>query len=410
MTLFYIPLESYAARYTLQWSAPVTGWLERNWVKAGIQYHRVDPGFTPREIKHGSVVDGVGRSLYCFDQIRMLLDLAEAGQITDNDVIYFDDFWTPGLEALPYAFHLMGIKPKMYAFLHAQSVDEFDFTHPMRGWMRHFEQGIAAALDGIFVCGPCLQDLVVFGGIAPREKVHVTGHPFNSEEVMERMPVDYAQFVKGVLLNEEPARENKVIFSSRWDSEKNPKFFLAVADRVLNEYPELDAKFVVCTSAAKLRSNDRMNVEALYNSMEAYPDNIILKQGLTKEQYYEELCTAKVQMNTADQDFVAITLLEASVAGTYPIYPYFRSFPETFDRQPGFMYTRLDEDEAAMMVGDVLSRDDLWTAPAIRSRQWLHTRFDTSWVRQLVIMGLLEGGPIIHSPYDIPGRPGYLCQ
>ena len=383
--LYYCPLEAYKERYTMQWSAPQTGWLERNWIKANIPYIRIDEVKTleePKPITTGCVLDAVGRSQHCFQQINQLLQLAEEKKITNDDCIYFDDFWHPGIEALPYAFSLLGIKPKMYAFLHAQSVDEFDFTYPMRSWMRYFEKGIGKVLDGIFVCGPCLKDLVVFGGIAPSEKVYVTGHPFCSEEVRERMPTQKVE-----------QREPHIIFSSRWDSEKNPHFFLDVAHAVIKQRPR--AKFIVCTSAKTIRSNDPANIQHLKNSTLKYPGNIILKENLTKEQYYAELWKAKIQMNTADQDFVAITLLESSVAGCYPIYPYFRSFPETLRQDSKYMYERLDLNQAAKKVVEILDRDDLWSEEQIQQRSWIHTRFDTAWTRMINVME----GKSIDDPY-----------
>ena len=385
--LYYCPLESYKERYTMQWSAPITGWLERNWIKNNTPYQRID-GYQsrPSSIKTGCVLDAVTRSMFCFSQIEQLLILAEEGKITNQDIIYFDDFWHPGIEALPYAFHMFKIKPKMFAFLHAQSVDEFDFTYPMRHWMRFFEKGIAATLDGIFVCGPCLRDLVVFGGIAPKEKVYITGHPFCSQEVRERMPSTNSFII---------SRKPHVIFCSRWDSEKNPQFFIEVAKRVIRNKP--NAHFIICTSSEHIRSNDINNIEILRDAILEYPNQIILKENLSKEEYYIELCQAKIQMNTANQDFVAITLLEASVAGCYPVYPYFRSFPETFRYDPQYMYKHLDLNDAVQKVLYILNRDDLWTAEEITNRAWIHTRFDSSWRRMLQVM---KGQPI-DNPYLI---------
>lgn len=403
--LYYVPLEGYRERYTYQWSRAKEGWLERNWIKAGVDYRRIEGSVTarlgiqasPNTIKTGSVVDGVGRSAFCFNQIMELLSLAECGHIKNSDAIFFDDFWTPGIEALPYAFHLLGIKPRMYAFLHAQSVDEFDFTHPMRSWMRPIETGFANALDGIFVCCPTLQDLVVFGGIAPREKVHITGHPFSSEEVMERMPIKYRDYMssqKTTPLAEttaklyNPNRKNQVVWSSRWDSEKNPDFFIDVALSVING-TKCDAKFIVCTSASQLRSNNPSLITFLKSAIKAHPDRIELRENLTKEEYYAILCESKIQFNCANQDFVAITLLEASVAGCYPIYPYFRSFPETFlwNKGMGYMYPHLDPVAATAMICDVCSWQHMWTKEEIQRRSWIHRRFDTSWIRQLNKMG-----------------------
>ena len=396
MTLYYLPLEAYEARYTKQWAAPKTGWLESRWAEADVNYVRVegDVSSEPRTIKTGVVLDAVGRSTFCFSQIAKVLAMAERGEVKDSDVIYIDDFWTPGLEALPYALGLMGIRPRMYAFLHAQSVDEFDFTHQFRHWMRHVERGYGEFLDGIFVCCPTLKDLVVMGGIAPRSKVHVTGHPFNSDEVMSRMPSWYrSQMKDGTTLELGDGgmkRKNQVVWSSRFDAEKNPRFFLQVVEKCIKEnVSDGDIKFVVCTSSPKLRSNDSRALAELDRMLKKYPDHLELKENLTKEEYYATLCESKVQMNHAAQDFVAISLLEANVAGCYPVYPYFRSFPETFLHRPGYMAAYLDAQDVCRQLQAVLSTDkDLWSAEAIKSRQWIHSRFDSSWLRMLKVMGV----------------------
>ena len=425
--LYYLPLEGYQERYTLQWSAPKAGWLERRWREEGIEYIRID-GASPntvRTIKAGCVLDAVGRSNFCFSQISKLLELAENGEIKNSDTILLDDFFTPGIEALPYAFSLMGLKPKMYAFLHAQSVDQYDFTRPMMKWgIRHFERGIASILDGIFVCCSTLKDCVVnggrlthvngtneqvdfegvhVGGLCGPEKVFITGHPFASDEVMERMPEWYRIFRDPVrylkLIGESgvsqyqpyPSRKNQVIWSSRWDKEKQPELFLGAVDRVLAKEPY--TKFVICTSARKLRSNDPSLLKLLSDYIDKYPNNIELKEGLSKEAYYAILCESKVQTNMALQDWVAISLLEASVAGAYPIYPAFRSFVETFRNDSQFLYTPWKLDEAADKMVAILNRNDLWTYEAIQGRSWIHTRFDSAYKRQLQIMGILLGTP-----------------
>lgn len=377
--LFYLPLEPYKARYSFQWSAPVTGWLERRWIEAGIKYHRIDgESFSEGEIKTGCVLDAVGRSKFCFSQISQLLGLAEGGGISDDDILFLDDFWLPGFSALPYAFSLLGIKPKIYAFLHAQSVDEFDFCHPFRHWMRHFEKGMAEVMSGIFVCCQGLKDEVVLGGIAPKEKVVVTGHPFASDEVRERMP-------------KEPLdRQDHVVWSSRWDKEKNPDFFLRVAKRVIKQLPWV--QFIICTGSKSIRSNDASLLSLLEKARQDHPDNIILLENLTKEQYYQVLCRAKIQVNTAQQDWNPITLQEASVAGCYPIYPYFRSMPNCFQHQMEFLYGHLDEQHMTDKIISVLLKTDLWTPEAVKSREWLHTQFDTSWIRMLKVMGLTPAG------------------
>jgi glycosyltransferase involved in cell wall biosynthesis len=400
--LFYCPLESYKERYTYQLSAPGTGWLERHWIEDGIPYVRVNSLWqeqAPDSIGQGQVLDAVRRGKTACGQVRVLLDCLAQGAITSEDVIYFDDFWHPGLEAMPYAFHLTGVRPRMYAFLYAQSVDRFDFTYPMRHWMRHFERGIGEVLDGIFVATPTLKDLVVAGGIAPPEKVHVVGLIFDTEEVLSRMPRPYRDWRNYVEGARPPERKNRVVFSSRWDQEKNPEVFCRIAQEVWDEDP--DVEFVVCTSADRLRSNCPHLLDLARAMTERRPKFTILS-NLTKEEYYAVLCGSKVQLNTADQDWISFTLLEAVVAGCWPVYPNTRSFPETFQGSMKFLYPHRDPKAAAGRILAVLEDKCLWELNSVEARLWIANRFDSTWQRMLQVMGFgrfsVRGGSSLFDP------------
>jgi len=376
--LYYCPLENYPERYTMQWSAPKTGWLERNWIKAGIPYERIDSRDNEKgndRIKTGLVLDMERRTSHCFSQVEQLIYKAVSHLITDDDIIYFDDFWHLGIEALPYTFHQLGITPKMYAFCHAQSVDEFDFTYPMRHWMRDFEKGIGKILSGVFVNSNLLKQLLIEVGVGTEETVHVIGHIFCEEEVRERYP------------NELPPKENTVIFSSRWDDEKNPLFFLEVVEKVMQK--RQDIKFIICTSQEQLRTNNPANLKGLQKVMKQYPNNLFLKEGLSKEEYYMELLKAKIQINTASQDWISIALLEASVAGCYPLYPYYRSFPQAFRNEAKYMYYLFvpkAAEAAAHKISKIIDTPEWWDKNQIEARAWIHRRHNLSWARMINIM------------------------
>ncbi len=385
--LYYCPLECYKERYTMQWSAPKTGWLERNWNEFGIDYRRIDSlsSLTPIDaVKHGVVLSPNIRTRHTFEQTIQLVDMLCAGTITDDDVIYFDDFWHPGIEALPYTCDQLGIHPKLFAFCHAQSVDQYDFTYRMRRWMRSFEIGIGHIMSGIFVNSDLLRTLLLDAGIGAESTVHVIGHIFSEDEVRSRFP-------KRI-----PARQNSVVFTSRWDDEKNPMLFLKIVKQYLQHYDKWIV-FKVCTSAPKLRSNNPQNLTELRSVMRRYPDHVLLLEGLSKEDYYVELLKAKVQINTASQDWVSIALLEASVAGCWPLYPNFRSFPQAFRGDNKYMYKVSSIDDACSKLYSImsLSNNDGWSEQAQKSRAWIHTRHNLSWARMINIMA---GEAIINTP------------
>ncbi len=363
--IIYVPLEPYKERYTYQLSAPKIGWLERNWINFKIDYIRIEGQSLTNTIQFGSVLDACGRGYWACFQIAKLLEMLNKKEITEEDVIYFDDFWHPGISALPYAFHLLNIKPKMYAMLHAQSIDIYDFTYSMRHWMRHFEIGIGKILDGIFVTSTCLKDLCLYAGIGNSDTVHITGLPYNSEEVKERFTANIQ-------------RKKQVIYSSRWDKEKCPDFFLKVVEYCLQR--RRDIIFVITTSSKKLRSNSFILLDSLNRALEQYPKNLILQEGLSKEEYYRNLLESKIQINTANQDFVSWTLLEATTAGCRPLYPYYLSFPEALGYRDDLMYIKGDIKDAG---NKILKYIDV---PIQEDYKWIYQYYDTSWKRMFDIM------------------------
>lgn len=367
--LFYIPLEPYPERYTSLLSS-YKGWFESRLLENDIPYMRVEGTSLNKTIKYGQVLDACGRGFWALEQTKELLKFLNDGHITEEDCIYFEDFWHPGIEALPYAFHLTDIKPKMFALLHAQSVDPHDFTRPMRYWMRDFEKGIAKILDGIFVTSTCLKDMLLDCEVGTPDKIHITGLPYNSRMVR-------AYFPKEGTFSE---RKKQVIFSSRWDKEKNPDFFLKVVDKFRLIDPSV--KFVITTSQKFLKSNNNRLLEKLRHYLCLY-NNLELRENQTKEQYYRNLLESEVQFNCADQDFVSWTLLEALTCGCKPCYPNYLSFPEVLNYSEMWMYEKGNVDSAVEALRRIL---DIKYLPDTKSFPVFYEPFDLSWLRMIEVM------------------------
>ncbi len=135
--VFYFGLEPLKARYTYQ--------LCKEWMPATfkpyakqLKFVEIDGEFdADQEIKVGAVLDAIGRGKYSLTQCQTFLQKIYNDEVKSGDIIFLQDYWTPGLDAIWYALDLYGIDVKVYAMLHAQSVDEYDFTYPMANWMRH---------------------------------------------------------------------------------------------------------------------------------------------------------------------------------------------------------------------------------------------------------------------------------
>lgn len=346
--LYYVPLEPYPSRYTMQWSAAKTGWLEKKWIEHNVDYRRIEGTSADNSLGSGAVLNPVTRAKWAFAQSIKLIELVEAKVIHDDDCIYFDDFWHPGLEQLKYTLELNHIEPTLASFCHAQSVDKWDFTYRMRDWMRPIETGFTRIYDYVFVNNPILQEMMDnINTEHPRycdQKVRSVGHVFDSEEVRAR--ADY--------YTTDVPKEQRVVYSSRLDHEKNPHFFLDVVEIFIRKHTPYDIRFVIC-SGTELRSNDHTVIHRIRHMEKKYPGYFSVKENLTKEQYYHELRRAEFHISTSRQDWISFCLLEALSLDCYPIYPCYRSFPDAFGKFAGHLYPYPELNPDPELLADELS-------------------------------------------------------
>lgn len=312
-TTHLLPLESYKSRYT---EYLATWELEAFTADKtlSVKQHLPQP-VTALSISTGEVLDSLMRPMWAMDQIRLLL--TEPSPFLGR--IYFSDFFHPGLEALPYSRKTF----KASAFCWAQTFDRFDFTRKFIEWMRPWELFASQVYSRVFVASTLLADLIMSAMPWMSKKLLVTGLPFNSTHVRQQVDLTYL-----------PDDEFDVVYSSRWDWEKNPGFFVDLVEAMP------DVTFAVCTGHPALRSNSSEGQNAITKLywLANRRKNVRVFTGLTKGQYYAILCRSRVQFNCAFQDWVSFTLLEALSFGCYPLYPNERSFPEALDHVDEFLY------------------------------------------------------------------------
>lgn len=326
--LFYFGLEPIKSRYTAQLSKE---WMPDTFAEYSdkLNFIEIEGEFDPdQQIKVGAVLDAVGRGKYSLSQCDKFLELINNGTVKNNDIIFLQDYWTPGLDAIWYALDLYGINVKVYAMLHAQSVDEYDFTYPMRHWMRNYELGLDRRMTGIFVGSTIHKEQLRAAGFeAP---IHVVSLPMHKERLYEKLPAW-----------QEMDKKDVIVYSSRLDKEKNPYFMLEVAKQFLRLNPTWE--WHVTTSGKEFRSMLPGVVDALYDYAKEEPRFKMLN-NLTKEEYYTELATCSIQFNSSLQDYVSWTIIESTAFGAIPIFPDFRSFPEILDSD--YLYKPFDVDSA----------------------------------------------------------------
>ena len=339
--LYYMGLEPYEGRYTLQ----LQNWNETAFKRRGIDYEVVHGDIldNSKAIVTGQVLDAHGRSYYSLTQMASLVKKMKAGEITSDDVIFFEDMFTPGMEVLPYIMDQTdpGYQPRVFVRCLAQTIDPDDFLHvwDMQKWMGHYEKMLDTWVTGILASN---EEMVAHMKIAGWEApiYNISGLAFDKNEVQNRVSTDKP-------FNE---RKLRVVFAARFDQEKQPHFFMDLIERYAEINPGVE--FAVL-SGGPLRSNYQGYVERARALEQTH--NFKIYENLSKNEYYSILQDSRVLFNCALQDWVSNTASEADALGTNCLYPAYRSFPETFANDKDRLYVPWSLDDAVYKLNLLLN-------------------------------------------------------
>jgi glycosyltransferase involved in cell wall biosynthesis len=171
---------------------------------------------------------------------------------------------------------------------------------------------------------------------------NISGLAFGKAEVLERI---------GGKANIKPfdQRQKRVGFAARFDQEKQPGFFMDLAERMHAIRP--DVEFAVF-SGGPLRSNNSCYVDRARDMFEQ--SRLEIYENLSKNDYYALLNDTRVLFNCALQDWVSNTVSEADTLGANVLYPAYRSFPETFANDHTRLYVPWSMDDAVNKLDTLL--------------------------------------------------------
>ena len=347
--LFYMGLEPYKARYTLQlqdWNIEVFNRRKLNYV--------VVPGETlsnDQAIVTGQVLDAHGRSYFGMSQLMNLVKMMKAGEVTSEDVIYFEDMFQPGFESLPYILNQVSEahRPKIFVRCLAQSIDPDDFVHVwgMAKWMGSYEKMVCEAVSqsgGAILATneEMVMNIKIAGCEAPI--YNISGLEFGQSEVQSRVS-SIKPFID---------RKHRVVFSARWDQEKQPDFYMDLIEAYFKRHPDAyGVEFCVC-SGGKLKSN---NDSYMQRTRDMQSRGLLsIHEDLEKNEYYNIVNDSRVVFNCALQDWVSNTVSEADALGCNVLYPAYRSFPETFSNDPERLYIPWSVEDALDKLEKLLKK------------------------------------------------------
>ena len=334
--LFYMGLEPYEGRYTLQ----LQDWAVAVFEKRGIEYTIV-PGETiddTKAISVGQVLDAHGRSYFGMSQLMNLVQMMRNGECTGEDAVFFEDMFQPGIESLPYIMNQIPEeqRPTVYVRCLAQAVDPDDFVHVwgMGKWMSLYEQMVNQFATVLATNEEMVAHMRIANWDAPL--YNISGLSFGKEEVQGRVNNNITPFDQ---------RSNRVIFAARFDQEKQPDFYMDVIEMVLQQRP--DVEFAVL-SGGPLRSNNQKYLDRAYQMQS--DKKLVIYEDLKKDSYYNIVNDSKVMFNCALQDWVSNTVSEADALGCNVVYPAYRSFPETFANDHTRLYSPWSKEHAVEKI------------------------------------------------------------
>ena len=334
--LYYMGLESYESRYTLQ----LTEWNRRVFERRGYDVVYV-PGTTidnSRAISVGQVLDAHGRSYFSMSQMMNLVQMHRNGEITSEDVIYFEDFFQPGIESLPYILDQIDWRerPSIFVRCLAQTIDPDDFIHVwgLQKWMAAYEKMVNEFVTGVLATN---EEMVAHMKIAGWDSAiyNIAGLAFGKDEVLER--IGGAKNI--VPFNQRPMR---VGFAARFDQEKQPGFFMDLVE-LWHRQSSYPVEFCIF-QGGPLRSNNPSYIKRARELAEQ--GKLTIYENLNKNDYYNLLNETRVLFNCALQDWVSNTVSEADTLGCNVLYPAYRSFPETFANDSERLYVPWSIDDA----------------------------------------------------------------
>jgi hypothetical protein len=144
-----------------------------------------------------------------------------------------------------------------------------------------------------------------------------------------------------------------VVFSSRWDQEKQPDFYMDLIEAYYASHPNHNTEFVIC-SGGNLKSNNQSYMSRTRKFEEK--GWLTVYENLEKNAYYNILNDSRVVFNCALQDWVSNTVSEADSLGCNVLFPAYRSFPETFSNDHTRLYVPWSIEDALAKLEKLLAK------------------------------------------------------
>lgn len=280
-------LEPLDGRYTKQWYDAIPALLEKHSMVMGLDKEVVTVVGEQRSetTTAGAFLNFTDTNYWKSTQLCDFINLVEAGNIADDAVILFTDFWNPVITQVAYMRDLLDKDWKLHSIAHAGAYDPSDILgYKMRKpWPEHAERSWFYACDVTYFASNFHRDMFLKNLDIPTK--------YHSRAILSGQPHDaIIGHMIGVPIPAIKTRD--VIWPHRYNADKQPEI-----------------------------------VEDLAKDFDI---TITQHHNFTKSEYYNVLADTKVMFSCALHENLGISVMEGVLVGAIPLLPDRCSYAEMY--------------------------------------------------------------------------------
>lgn len=289
---FIFALEPLDSRYTAQWYNRVPQQLDA--------YTGADRGVAPQAITvagkqrsqsttSGAFLDFADTNYWKSTQLAEFTDMMRRGQVPDDAVLLFTDFWNPALIQIAYMRDLLGKQWSIHGIAHAGAYDPSDILgYKMGGWSRDFERSLYFACDKVYFATQFHHSMFLENlGIDPLEQ---------DRAVVAGQPYTYLLDILEKYRNAD--KQDRIMWPHRYNDDKQPD----IAEELAGRFSML----------------------------------ITQNHKLSKEAYYAKMAESKVVFSCSLHENLGMSMIEGTLLKCIPIAPDRAAYSEIY--LPEFLY------------------------------------------------------------------------
>jgi len=286
---FIFSLEPLDARYTKQWYSEVPKQLDKFTRSFDLDAPRaitVNGKMRTDSTTQGAFLNFADTNYWKSTQLSEFTEMMHKGQVPDDAVILFTDFWNPALIQVAYMRDLLDTNWSIHGIAHAGAYDPSDILgYKMRDyWPHNFERSLFYACDAVyfatkFHAAMFISNLDIDTSKPSQSTVVIAGQPY---EYLYDMLAEFDQSQK----------TDTVMWPHRYNDDKQPEI-----------------------------------AEDLTKDFDVF---ITQKHKLSKSEYYAKMAQSKVVFSCSLHENLGMSMIEGTLLGCIPIAPDRAAYSEIY--------------------------------------------------------------------------------